>query len=498
MRNIIRRSYFYLLVVFLISVFLLEFKVISVYSLNFYIFAVILGCFGFFLENEYTNYNFPQKLLFVAVILTLVLRIIPYFINSVPLGYDPGLYKYLFEHPFGEEWLKGTYPLLFTVVMGALSSIFTSYFIMVPLLIYFSAVTCFAIYFVGEKLFKKDVGVLSAVLFMVSVTQYQTFLFFYYKNIIGIILLLLSLLYFTKEDKLNWRLILIGVLIAGVHSPALFIFGMTYFIYVMSEINIKDRNWWYSVENGMWIFILAFVINFDRIGEYIIPGIFSVANSVIEFSGGAGTFFSITDYFFYSLPFIPFAITGLFFYRKVKQLLIATIVTFVFVIFELFFHNRLIIYLDIFVIIYAALGFQTLIANKNWFGKMITYGFIILLLVQMSIVAVNSKPLISESEFEKINKFNNYVTQESTVIATDSYYGPWLKGYLNAKVISPGLFDDKINRTEWDRFWLGDSRQELLNRYEKPVYVHVGERQPQYTFDQCFENVTTGFYQYIC
>ncbi len=225
---------------------------------------------------------------------------------------------------------------------------------------------------------------------------------------------------------------------------------------------------------------------------------------MIEFSGGAGTFFDVKDYFYFSLPFIPFAITGLVHYwKKNKLLLIALVITALMVLFGLFFHNRFIIYLDIFIIIYAALGFYVLIQNRRIYGKLIVYGFIGLFLVLIFIHSLNSKPLISEEEFFEIKKINHLVEDHALVMVTHSAYSPWFKGWVHRSIIAPGMFDENLmGEVEWIEFWQDVNRGKYIGLYEKPLYIYVGEKQPQYEFNEtCFKLLNEKekrFYNFIC
>ncbi len=274
LREIIRNSYFHLLILFILAVFLLKISFLQISSLNFVWFAVILGLFGWSLNKKKKPVDISFWLLFLAFFVVVFIRIIPYIGNSVPLGYDPGLYKFVFEHPFGEQWTLKMYPMFFSLVMGGLNLIFGSWFLLVPFFIFLSSLICLILYYVVKRLFNQSIGILAALIFMVSITQFQTFWWCYYKNVLGIILLLFSFLYLDKGGQgFKWKLILIGGLIGGIHRPALFIFGLTFVIYALFQIKKKDyfKNY---ILNGVAILILVLLFNFDRIGVFLLPQFF--------------------------------------------------------------------------------------------------------------------------------------------------------------------------------------------------------------------------------
>lgn len=483
-REIVYNSYFHLLVVFIISIFLYKINIIKSYQIQFVYFALILGVFGLALFKSKKKIKIPVVLLYVALILIIVLRIIPFFGNSVPLGYDPGLYKNIFENPVSNDWSLAAVPLLFSLVFYVLNLVFGSQFLLTFGIVILSSLVGYIIYYVLSKKFNKNVGIIAILIYLVSIAQFQTFWWNYIKNICGLGLLILSYLYFEDNKRINWKLILVGGLIAGVHRPAFLIFGLSYFIYVLLDIkNFNKLSFRNSVINGLLIIVLALLFNIDRIGSYLLSGVIMTANSVVS-GGGGGTFFNLAAYFYYAIPFIPFAITGFVkFFKKNVPLALGALVSSLIVLLNLVFYNRFIIYWDIFVIIYAALGFYYLMKNKKLYGQIIFYGFILLFFVLIMIHSLNAKPLISESEFEEIKSYDSILPANSLVIVTNSAYSPWIKGYVHRDIIAPGLFSNNPwNYSEWLQFWSNNSaRLNMLHSANfsayKHVYLHQGNRQ---------------------
>jgi len=500
-REVVYNSYFHLLVIFIISIFLYKVGIIQSYQIHFIYFALILGVFGLALFKGKGKIKIPVILLYVALVLIIVLRIIPFIGNSVPLGYDPGLYKHSFENPFSQDWGTHVMPLLFSLVFYVLNLILGSQFLLTFGLVILSSLVGYIIYYVLSKKFNKNVGVIAILIYLVSIAQFQTFWWNYIKNICGIGLLVLSYLYFDDNKKINWKLILIGGMIAGFHRPAFLIFGLSYLIYVVLDIkNFKSLKFRNAVVNGILIIVLALLFNIDRVFTYLLPGVLMTAKSVLSVAGG-GTFFNLMDYFYYSIPFIPFVITGfLKFWKKNIPLALGALISSLIVLLNLVFYNRFIIYWDIFVIIYAALGFYYLIKNKKIYGQIIFYGFILLFLVLIILHSFNSKPLISQSEFNEIQDYDSILPENLLVIVTDSAYSPWIKGYVHRDVIAPGLFSNNPwSKSEWQDFWSNDSaRIEMLQNanfsaYDH-VYLHQGNRQRHMDFS-AFKKLNYNLYE---
>lgn len=500
----LRKSYFHLLALFALSVFALKLGLVQAFELNFFLFALILGLLGLSLVPKGEEPSLPMWLLYVAVGIALLVRIIPYVGNSVPLGYDPGLHKFLFEHPFGEQWLEGMYPLLFTLVMGGLERITGSWFLLVPLFAALSVLTAVVLYVVVRRLFGHTPGILAALLFAVSVAQFETYWFHYYKNVAGILLLLLSFLYFERAERLNWRLILLGGTIAGVHQVAFFIFGMTYFVWVMLDVRAwRGRRFQAAFAGGVLIILVAMLCNIDRVTTFLLPQAGWVAKGVVSETGG-GTFFDFDKYFFYTVFFLPFALTGfLHCWRRHVPLAIATAVTAAVVLLEFFFHNRMIIYLDVFMIVYAALGIVVLVRARPVYGRAVAGGFLALSLVLVVLHAYAARPLISQQEFNEIRALEGYMEPDASIVVTDRQYSPWIKGWVGRPVIAPGLFDENImTQAQWNEFWRDEgARARYLNLYKQPLYLHVGERQRPLEPGACFTLVHDGrttLYRYGC
>ena len=94
---------------------------------------------------------------------------------------------------------------------------------------------------------------------------------------------------------------------------------------------------------------------------------------------------------------------------------------------------------------------------------------------------LSKKPLISQEELSEIMSLSNLVKEDELVMATDSYYSPWVYGFSGRKTIAPGLFEyNKWNRDKWAAFWLSPDlklRHFLLDEYKGPIYIFVGDKQ---------------------
>ncbi len=319
-KEIIQQIYPVGLIIFLVLQTLVVTNIIQENVLSFAVFGLFLGVAGIYFSNKsLKTIKISSWWLVTAILLTILFRVIPYLNNSVPHGYDAGLYRNAFENPFGDESLKTYYPLFFLSVMSTLTRWTSSNFVLIPLFIIISASTCGFIFLAAQKLFDKDVATIAALFFAFSLTQYHVFSNLFYKNALGIIFLLISFIFFVRSKTIQPGLIAVGSLLGGIHRPAFLLFGFTYLIFFV--INLKKyqrKEMVMAALNGLAIIIIAISINFDRIDEFFL-GRFAVAINTNGRYGDQGGFYqTFWEYLNQSALLIAFAIPGIFSkkYRK--------------------------------------------------------------------------------------------------------------------------------------------------------------------------------------
>jgi len=106
--------------------------------------------------------------------------------------------------------------------------------------------------------------------------------------------------------------------------------------------------------------------------------------------------------------------------------------------FQLFFYNRMLGYLDIFVIILAAYGLSYLVLSPNKMWKSIGISiYIIQLLFFGWYVHQTSFPLIVEKEFDSIQQIKSIIAPEAKIMVTGRKYSAFMMGYANYNIIAP-------------------------------------------------------------
>ena len=489
-----------LFVLYLAAIVTASFRLVLIERIAFIIFSIVLGLAYFILIGKRKEVQIKKAWVFLPIIIILLVRIIPYIYNSVPLGYDPGIYKYAFETYWGTlphinlkqaDWFQGMYPPGLFIFGDLLYLVgYPIQFILTHFLIIIELFLGLAVYLFVKKIESRNTAIIAVILFAISIVQFQTFWWGYYKNILGLFLILVT---FYLLEKKSYLAILTGTFLAATHRPTFLLFGLSLIAYFIFQCIRQRKFLKQEFITGLSILFLSFPFYFETFRESILSLVEPVLGAVVK-GGGPGTFMDFDKYIYYTLIYIPFALLGatsLIRKRKFSYLFFCFLFSFVIVFFKMFFYNRFIIHLDLMVVILASITFYEILqaVYKNIYGKLAVWLLVGVGVAIIFLTSARSHPLISEQELERIKGFCNLPEKEAYVMATDKHYSPWLLGYSCHRTIAPGLFEwNKWDKTKWMGFWFGspERRAELMHEYdeyEEPIYIYVGERQPQMGFE---------------
>jgi hypothetical protein len=478
-------------------------------SYQFHLLSIVLGVISaFVIKTGHLEKKEGKRIAFliaVPLLLAVIFRAIPYIDNSVPLGYDPGIYKYEIERywkglpeiipPDLENWDRQWSPPGLFIITSILHLYgFNSFDHYNFLFIFFDVLVVLAIYAAGKRYFSQEAGIIAALFYSASFVQFRAFWLFYYKNVIAIFLALIAVYLFKSKKYVP--LVITGVLIGAVHRPTFLVFGLIY-LFSLAE-NVFSEGKKDTVRkffSGCLILILAisFYIPAHMSALSLLKGVMKSTEETVEgvFSQdmnggksiGGGTFISSDEYHYSAIFYLPLAVSGAFIMLREKNfnsIVFWGIVTAVIVYLKLFFYNRFIIHLDIALLLLAGAGFYYLIKYSR------SFGFIILTVLAITSIysayeeSIESKPLITERELESISMIKSY-DEDAYSMAITSYYSPWVIGYSGKKTIAPGLFEyNKWGRSEWRKFWSTkdpNTTAKMLRIYNKPVYIYIGEEE---------------------
>jgi hypothetical protein len=496
--SVVESSYLQLSAIFALLVLL---KVLDILPLriNYPLLAYILPLFALpalfklKLARERIIPGIPLLLVGISIVALLV-RLLPYTRSGVPLGYDAGLYKYTIElyaaalpgipESSLPEWVKGTFfqglPVL-TDVLHLLPGFDTTQLFQ-GLFPFLSAFLAVPVFILTRKLFGERAGLIAALLYAASYTQYYAFTFFYFKNMLGLLFLLLAI--YALEGK---KYALLALMYAGLgifHRPEFLLFSLILIPYFIKN---RDRRLLLSALGTAILIIPFWLPRFDI-------NLSTLSGAV----GVRGAFFDFGRYQQVALAYLPFAFMG-FLYLLIKRnwnsIVFYFLINLGIVIFQLLFFNRFIVSLDLAVVILAAVGLDSTLLNIKGILKGIGVAVAGLLIVSSGILTVEAmreaKPLIDEEQLKAIEWIAGNTEEDAYVVAT-SYDAPWVLGWSNRKVIAPGLFEwSKHNKEEWLRFLRTESQdtaERFLDKYEGSIYIYYSKNPGNYLELEKFSN----------
>jgi len=479
---------------------------------NFGIFGLITGMFGLFYVKERYNVRIPLWILILSAGFVAVTRLQPYSGNSIPLGYDPGIYRYIFERYFStlpglpvklEEWINAGYPpglfvfgdILHITGAGVDDIIKFGQVLMQIMLIP-------AVYAVSKQQFGRDVAAVSTLLFSASLPQFMVFWHSYYKNMLGMILML-SAIYLYESRRYLPAAILAGFL-GGVHRPTFMILVLSLLIH-----SLVTRRGIVALATPVASGLITLTFYLETYREALLQLIGPLVKTQI----GGGTFLSLKAYEMVAVGYLPFGVLGFAYtllrMKKVSVVSVWFALSAAIVYFKIAFYNRFIIHFDMAMLIFAAYGFILLMRSNRAVG---IAAFALLVgssAWMVHVKADSAEPLISPSEMAAIEALKS-TEADAVVVSTSSHYSPWLLGYSGRRVVAPGLFEyDRWSIDEWREFWStanGSKAAEMLSVYEKPLYLYVGRHSPinlRKFNSECFEvfysdGNGTAIYRLLC
>ena len=448
-------------------------------------------------------FYFRRFLFFSAILLFFfVFRGFLFLGHSDPLGYDTGLYaKYidmaytaLPQLPFQislPDWPWGLYMVTdFLRWIG-----FSQRQVLYGFYLILHAGIALLFYFYAQRRFGKGVGIATFFLFMLSISQLVFFWLFYYKNILALFLMLCAMLLMLKKSPL---IPFFAVAIGAIHPLTAFVFFLFLFFKWIVQRDVYHRR------------ILAFsILVYGLLFVWSPVPLIRFSALTLSFSSNLkfpGTFIDIKQYLFLAIYYLPFALWGAWISKNNKEIkpflyLLGTLFLMSFV--SPIIPNRVIPFLDLLVILFSGIGLQNLFQRgviREY--KILFFAWIVFLLVFFAKGISFLPPRVPQDEVNQI-KAMRYFPHDALIIATHSYYAPWIYGFSGHKTVAPEMFEnDMWNREQWEKFWHtpDQSKRHVLMREfpDVPLYVFVGSLfpYPNLSEDYFFKKVSDNVYRY--
>lgn len=432
----------------------------------------------------------------IIIIFFLLLRLLPYLNNPVPFGYDAGIYLYLFKIlPVIPEWLKLEFsPGLFIFIYPLIKMGINPENILIPLSIISQVFLFLMLYLVMAKLTDKKTALITCFIFLVSSIQFRNFWFFYIKNTFALGFLLLNL-YFLQQKSLVMSIFL-GTITGFFHLPTFLIL----FIILLIHCTFDGKNRIFYLKSLSGIILIAGIYYLPHYKIVIEPFINPIIASTLPVkiatgtnTSSGGTFYDLPDSLVLTILYLPFAVYG-FYLSIVKNYTLAAknyftpfrtafLVCLLIVFTGFFFSRRYFITFDLFLIIFAGIGFSNLLkkySKNEKISDLLKFYPVILIIFIVGFIYKTAYPLIDKTTFSEIKSFP-YDHKNDYILSTDKSDTAWLLGYTDSKIIAWGYGgEDKYwSHKEWEQFFLprssNDSKIKLLNKLPQPLYIYIND-----------------------
>ncbi|OGJ56693.1 hypothetical protein A3D88_02860 [Candidatus Peribacteria bacterium RIFCSPHIGHO2_02_FULL_52_16] len=428
----------------------------------------------------------------------------PLMVFDVPLGYDPGLYRYLFlryaeafpalpeldvwaqEQPMGLFLLFAPLVKLFSVepFLGFLWNA-------VPVLLVASLAWIIA------KRNGRTMGALVLLMGLLSVAQYHGFLLMYWKTLVSLLFMIFSFYYVEKK---SWIALPFGILTIAIHQQTGFLFIATITLWFLFQLFAERKKMHAILALLLLCMIAGGLLTYLPVWNRVVSGHLNTLLTSYS-SLPAGAFEPISFFLFHSGILFAFGIFGLLLNVRHERGTLwqcAAFLSLLFILIRFFFYRRFILQFDFFLLPFAAYGLREL-----WFIKK-AYAFrallIVLVLVQAIATAhavhpdsfplwctynrtrceafppISVQPDVSSDMLAGIQEAGAFVPVDALLLALEPQIAPWLRGWLPYHTIAgPGIFSSPWDYAGWEKFLLGThaDRVSLLKGKKAPMYLFV-------------------------
>ncbi len=480
------------------------------YRMSFWLFAVFLFWITIFFDGKEEPEKISRKFyltFFYFTLATIILvRLIPFLhFGEAPLGYDTGIYRRSFERYLVDPQ-EGVRPLGI-VVQILYASGFSINAIMHGFLVMLNLFLGLSLYGLSRTIFRSPMAGLAALfIFAVSISQYEAYIWMFYRMMISITLFVVSSMLVMRG---SWAAIVVGGFAGALHPATFLVFGLAYILYTLIMIarmimfHLKDPRLIYLLGVGAGMLVVAVFANFPEFRyemHYLVNEKLRIPTGSHYLSSElSGLYLNFRGFRFSTLFYLPFAVLGLgsIVYQlpriwksretpPVLFLLSILAVSFILIVGRMIFYERYLIILDLVIILLASFSLSRFISCCKIYGK---GGGVLVSLFLCGFAGViifystTRTSWISPSELQELKSTSERFESNAYGMATDAYYTPWVYGYMTRRTIAPGYFINYWSLEEWERFWYkgtDDERRELLSRYgNDPIYIFVGAKQKE-------------------
>lgn len=461
-------------------------------------------------SSLHDNRIFICVLLFSALFL-LITRLIPFYqFGEAPLGYDTGFYLRSFGVNDYSMLSSTAYNLnivpYFLLGMPPLLAISFIY-VLSQLLIAGSLYFLFRSINIKSSL---SFAAIAIFLFVISVTQFYAYWWMLGQQMLAMALIFVSVALLFRQPLLA---ILTGSFSMLLHIPTFAVFALSFLMFFIIQLmrtlffgKILNKKLIYLFLFGLAIFLIGIALRYDDFLRYFNDYILvhhGTPNTYPFWEIGRlkGAFLEITKLRLTSILVLPMTIFAFIQPRVWKRAFkleesLSDFVVFLYamfvclltlVVFPVIYQQRFMIIFDFLLIIYATPVLVLIIQYfmKDKFTKFLTAMFFIIFFIEISLIAWSQQPHIDPSELTEIKALSVSAEGNAVVLATNSFYTPWVYGFSGRQAYGPGTPPDPWSYDKWLDFWTratDENRLKILSdTYPAwtPLYLFIGGKQSQ-------------------
>lgn len=453
---------------------------------------------------------FATKLPYVILGLWCLLGLarLRYFVHSsVPLWYDPGMYKEIFSHyrnvlasmDFSVLPQRVRHEPLLWMLASLVHKLWVSYDRMLTRGIGIINIIPGLLIFWLCKIKSKHLRwwVFAALLYRTSMAQYQVFWFGYFKQTLAVSVMLLILILGEKKKIVLQSIAFFFLIILHKHT-ALYTWAILAISAGIERMHMKifpRKKILYRVLAG----IVALLIYIPLRNVIMTEAVKAVGD------GSGWDFIAPRWYITYARPIILISLLGLGWRIKEKKFDTQMIwygVGIIWIALSLVNYNRTLVFLDVFVVIFAAYFLRKICESRSSINIAGVSFFLIVMSGQyLSYIYTAAKPLISQEEFAAIQDISMITEPNALIMNSHRNYSPWIMGWSQRDYINPGMSDrDAWTHAQRNQRRMVDGQQKckmLKATYislARPVYLWIWSQQfvENFSWWRCFVPMRSG------
>ncbi len=432
--------------------------------------------------------RFPLIACAVLVALLLAKFFLPAFLYGVPLGYDAGMYRYLFLR-YAENWPPYALPALepwakaHPIGLFLLASPFLRVGLPVDWLtgwvwnLFPVALACVLAWVTSRK-HDKLTGALVLVAALASVAYFDGFAAMYWKTYVSLFFVVLAFHFLERFSP--WALPFAFLALITHHQTGL-LFGLAVACWWATLIHThwRKRSWQVGTAAVALIALASLLFYLPVWQEAVRAPLLSIF--LLRGDTAPGGSFPPLSYFLrvscllFALGVAGFALS----FRKERGTLWQWSVAWaaIFVFFKLVFYRRFFLQLDFFLLPFAALAMRQLWLWLRGKSMQVFLPIVVILQIGLSFwLAAKREPAVPAQTFTAARAIESQVPSDALVVALENQSAWLVRGYLpHHRVENPGVFDSAWNYDQWKAFLLGTfaERKAFLATLKSPVYLFV-------------------------